>query len=315
MKNIAIIGECMLELSGKSFGNMKQSYGGDSLNTATYLARLTKSDEVKVHYITALGTDHLSTKMIEYWNDDSINTDYVMLDPNRFPGIYLIQLDDHGERSFLYWRNNSAARYMVSHPQYPQIIQGLKNMDIIYLSGASLAILPPDDCDILINDLIKCSQNGAEIIFDSNFRPKLWENFDQTRTKYNKILSHTNIALVTFDDEKALWQDQTPEHSIERLQQSGVKNVVVKNGSEGAILKQHNNDKIIKIPTKKIDKVIDTTGAGDSFNAGFIAGYVNQKDFATCCQQGNQTAGLIIQHYGSIVDKNITSDLFNLFNY
>ncbi|MEG9531908.1 PfkB family carbohydrate kinase, partial [Mannheimia indoligenes] len=101
MNKLAIIGECMIELNGEPFGNMRQTYGGDSLNTATYLARVSSPEQIEVRYISALGTDKLSQRMLEAWQADNINTQFVLRDEHRQPGLYLIQLDKFGERTFL----------------------------------------------------------------------------------------------------------------------------------------------------------------------------------------------------------------------
>lgn len=125
MKKLAILGECMIELNGEPFGEMHQTYGGDSLNTATYLARVSSPEQIEVRYISALGTDKLSQGMLAAWQVDNINTDFVLRDEHRQPGLYLIQLDKQGERTFLYWRNQSAARYLLQHPGYPKSTLGV----------------------------------------------------------------------------------------------------------------------------------------------------------------------------------------------
>ena len=173
MKTIAIIGECMIELNGTPFGIMRQTYGGDTLNTATYLARNTARDTLRVDYISALGTDPLSREMRVRWEADGIDTRHVHTDPAHSPGLYLIQLDADGERTFLYWRNNSAARHLLQQPAWPQTAAALANYDHLYLSGISLAILPPADREHLI-DILNTSR--VPIIFDGNYRPALWKD-------------------------------------------------------------------------------------------------------------------------------------------
>ncbi|HHW7568352.1 TPA: PfkB family carbohydrate kinase, partial [Mannheimia haemolytica] len=125
MKKLAILGECMIELNGEPFGEMHQTYGGDSLNTATYLARVSSPEQIEVRYLSALGTDKLSQGMLAAWQADNINTDFVLRDEYRQPGLYLIQLDKQGERTFLYWRNQSAARYLLQHPDYSKALSAL----------------------------------------------------------------------------------------------------------------------------------------------------------------------------------------------
>ncbi|TCP96552.1 2-dehydro-3-deoxygluconokinase [Cricetibacter osteomyelitidis] len=307
MKKIAILGECMIELNGEPFGNMRQTYGGDTLNTATYLARCTPKSAVKIHYVSALGTD------IEHWQADGINTDWLLRDEKRQPGLYLIQLDSVGERTFLYWRNQSAARYLLQHNDYPKVLSELRHVDMIYLSGISLAILPENDRTLLIEQLAELAKQGIEIAFDSNYRQALWESLQKTREIYTALLPIVSVALVTFDDEQAIWADSDEQATIKRLKQAGVKTVVVKSGKCGAIFNRFDGVEQ-QVPTVPVENVVDTTSAGDAFNAGFLNGYLQGKYLVTCCQQGNKLAGIVIQHKGAIIESSATAHLIHEFN-
>lgn len=200
MKHIAIIGECMIELNGKPFGSMHQTFGGDTLNAAVYLSRgceaNSKPDEVKVSYVTALGNDPISTGMLTRWEDEGVSTDLVLRDETRTPGLYLIQLDDQGERTFLYWRNQSAARYLLQHPNFVLVKQALTQVDAVFLSGISLAILPEEDRISLLNLLVELKAQGVEIAFDSNFRPALWpqDNNQTVKNVYQAMYQLTDVA-------------------------------------------------------------------------------------------------------------------------
>lgn len=299
MKKIAIIGECMIELSGLPFAAMQQSYGGDTLNTATYLARI--STHAQVYYLSAMGTDNLSQEMIKRWRQDGIDTTYVLTDSERQPGLYLIQLSDKGERTFLYWRNASAARYLLQHPNWKAIEQALPAFNIIYLSGISLAVLPAEDRNRLINMLITYSKNGGILAFDGNYRPALWQSEEETRICYSALLPHIQLALMTFEDELALWGDINPEASISRLQTIGVSEIVIKLGAEGTLYAHGAiREKIAATP---VANVIDTTAAGDAFNAGFLHGYLQNVSSHECCDIGNRLAAIVIQHKGAIIAK------------
>lgn len=311
MKHIAIIGECMIELRGKSFDIMYQSYGGDTLNTATYLSRVSPSNEIKVSYVSSLGLDKISEEMIKCWESDGIDTSWVVRDERHNPGLYLIQLDEKGERTFLYWRNQSAACYLLSHSDYPKILSCLDSVNMIYLSGISLAILADNDRVQLINQLKILKALGVEIAFDSNFRPALWENIKIARNCYQSLLSIVDIALVTFDDEALLWGDKNEQETIARLSQFNISKIIVKQGPLGATLYEDGMQTFI--PTIPVGNVVDTTAAGDSFNAGFLSGYLRGKPLTICCQQGNRLAGVVIQHNGAIIDKIETEHLITEF--
>ncbi|MGF1762677.1 sugar kinase [Aliivibrio kagoshimensis] len=300
MKRIAIIGECMIELNGSPFGDMRQSYGGDSLNTAVYLAR-TAGETVSVDYISALGCDALSDGMLTLWQDEGVNTEYVLRDPHRQPGLYLIQLDDQGERTFLYWRDQSAAKHMMQHPEFTKIEAHLNSVDMVYLSGISLAILPAEDRQKMITLLQGLSANKVQIVFDTNYRPALWKDVAEAQHCYQQVFAITDIALVTNDDERALWCDVNDEMTLNRLQTSGVKQAVLKMGAEGCLYQHFEREQSEWITTTPVEHVVDTTSAGDAFNAGFIAGTLSGKSPVTSALQGHLLAGTIIQHKGAVI--------------
>ncbi|WP_438468622.1 sugar kinase [Vibrio vulnificus] len=318
MKHIAIIGECMIELNGKPFGSMHQTFGGDTLNAAVYLSRgceaNSEPDEVKVSYVTALGTDPISTGMLTRWQDEGVSTDLVLRDEIRTPGLYLIQLDDQGERTFLYWRNQSAARYLLQHPNFGMVKQALTQVDTVFLSGISLAILPEEDRISLLNLLVELKAQGVEIAFDSNFRPALWpqDNNQTVKNVYQAMYRLTDVALVTFDDEQLIWCDETPEQTIERLTSLGVGKCIVKLGADGCLVQDSTNQGSSSalapqaVPTQPVAQVVDTTSAGDSFNGGFLSAYLAGADLETSCQRGNALAGAVIQHRGAIIPKAFT---------
>lgn len=313
MKHIAIVGECMIELNGKPFGTMHQTFGGDTLNAAVYLSRGCEAnanpDDIKVSYVTALGTDPISSGMLSRWQEEGVATELVLRDPTRTPGLYLIQLDDQGERTFLYWRNQSAARYLLQHPDFGQIKQALHQVNMVFLSGITLAILPAEDRIALLNLLVELKAKGVEIAFDSNFRPALWPQDDHHTVKeiYQVMYQLTDVALVTFDDELLIWGDSTPEQTIQRLTALGVQKCIVKLGAEGCLIQDSSASTAPQaVPTQPVVQVVDTTSAGDSFNGGFLSAYLAGADLATACQRGNALAGTVIQHRGAIIPKAFT---------
>ena len=306
VKRIGLIGECMIELNGVPFGEMVQRYGGDALNSALYLARAA-GDKVEVNFVSAMGTDPLSKGMINRWQAEGINTELVLIDSNHQPGLYLIQLDEQGERTFLYWRNDSAARYLVRHPQYPALLAQLAQMDAVYLSGISLAILPPEDRLHLLDDLKALSQQGKKILFDSNYRPALWADENETRACYQAMYALTDMALVTDDDEARLWGDSSRNATFERLAAAGVKQAIIKAGVQGCDYRDLRTDApVMNIATTPVEQVVDTTSAGDAFNAGFLAGWLTGADIEKAARMGHRLAGVVIQHKGAIIPQAAT---------
>ncbi len=160
LRRIALFGECMIELRGQVFGAMQQGFGGDTLNTAIYLARLCRDQDIRVSYATALGIDVFSDYMIAAWQAEGIDTSLVRLLSNHLPGLYAIQVDPSGERHFFYWRDTSTARSYFDAPNTP-LEDAVSELSAFYLSGISLAILPPEGRERLLATWRGCAPTGA----------------------------------------------------------------------------------------------------------------------------------------------------------
>lgn len=302
---VAILGECMLELSQGS-GDTSQtskpmmlSYGGDTLNTAVYLARL----GVSVEYITALGDDSMSDWMITQWQNEGVGCDSVDRYKDTSPGLYMIETDADGERSFLYWRDSAPVRRLLDSDDKSQKLQNiLSNYEFFYLSGISLALYDDDSRQRLFKVLEKYRSEGGKVIFDGNFRPRLWADIATAKTAYEKMYRLTDIALPTVDDEQVLFDDVDQNTVISRLMSWGVKEIVLKMGAKGCIV--INESQEVTVDTQPV-KVVDSTSAGDSFNAGYLAAKIHGSGLEHSARSGNNLAAIVIQHRGAIIPKEL----------
>lgn len=300
VNRVAVIGECMVELQ-KTDDQLKQSFGGDTLNTALYLSRLTQQHGVTTAYVTGLGKDPFSKEMLANWQQEGLNTDLVQISDNKLPGIYAIETAPDGERSFFYWRNDSAAKYWLRDGSVESFAAALSQNQVIYLSGISMAILPTDCREKLVELLTLCRKDGVKVAFDNNFRPALWESLDAARDMYASILRLTDIAFLTFDDEVMLYGDSEEQQAIERTQAFGVKEIVVKRGAQECYVVTPND--FIAVPAVKVSNVVDTTAAGDSFSAGYLAKRLTGGSTVDSAVAGHTLAGTVIQHRGAIIPR------------
>lgn len=298
--NIAVIGECMIELSG-SGGALKQSFGGDTLNTAVYLARRMKTHDAEISYITGLGTDLFSDAMICAWQEEDIHTEHVVRMPSRLPGMYHIETDAAGERQFHYWRAESAARFWLDTEQGNAVCHKLQAFDVLYVSGISLAILDPSSRNKLFQIFQTCRSRGGKIIFDNNFRPALWSSTFAARQVYRQMLSCTDMAFLTLDDEALLWGNASLAALQSRCQSAGIAEVVVKRGDSSCLV--FTDGEMAEVPAVRLpaSAVIDTTAAGDSFSAGYLAARLRGDTVTDSARQAHRLASLVIQHPGAIV--------------
>ena len=302
-RKIAVIGECMIELSEKGSA-VNRGFGGDTLNTSVYIARQVDEAELQVSYVTALGTDTFSQQMMSAWQDEQVKTDLIQRMENRLPGLYYIETDATGERTFYYWRNEAAAKFWLESEQAPAICEELATFDYLYLSGISLAILSPDSREKLFSLLHECRANGGKVIFDNNYRPRLWSSQEETQRVYQQMLSCTDIAFLTLDDEDALWGAKPVDEVIARTQAAGVSEVVIKRGAD-ACLVAVNGEAQVEVPAVKLpkEKVVDTTAAGDSFSAGYLSVRLTGGSAEEAAKRGHLTASTVIQYRGAIIPR------------
>jgi len=199
---VACIGECMIEFSAARDGLFARGFGGDTLNTAVYLARL----GIETSYVTALGDDALSEAMLAAWQAEGIDTSEVLRVPGRVPGLYMIERDARGERSFLYWRDRAPARELFDRAD-DAALDRLAGFHWLYLSGISLSLYGEMGRARLRELLLETRRRGGRVAFDGNFRPRGWSDPETARRAFNAILPLVDLALPTFEDEPAQYGD------------------------------------------------------------------------------------------------------------
>lgn len=303
-KCVAAIGECMVELAHTSPRTLQMAFGGDTSNTAVYLARLARGNEIKVHYVTALGDDLYSEAMLAFWQDEGVQTGHIIRLKGRLPGLYTIRTDEAGERSFTYWRGQAAARDLLNEGRGADLERALLGFDLIYLSGITLSILDETQRDVLLALLDTLRASGSKVAFDGNYRPASWASPAVARGWFSRILERTDIALPTLDDEVQLFADSDEQAVADRLHSLGVDEVVIKLGPRGCFLSGRHVTSLIE--THPVDSVIDSTAAGDSFNAGYLKGRLLDRCPEDAALIGHRLAGCVIQHRGAIIPKDAT---------
>ena len=221
---IGIIGECMVELFDQGDGQCKRGFGGDTLNTAVYLRRCAQ-DAVGVHYVTALGDDPLSETMLAQWRAEGLHTDTVEQTAGSVPGLYMIQTDDEGERSFLYWRDQAPVKKLLQTANADTLSAQLLSFDWLYYTGITLAVLEPEGREKLLALLQQFRAQGGRVVFDVNYRPRLWAG-DDAQHWISEAYHCCDLALPSADDEADLWGNNDPHATLQRLEQFGCSEIV-----------------------------------------------------------------------------------------
>ena len=295
MTKVACIGECMIELREADGGRYARGYGGDTLNTAVYLARL----GIGVDYITALGDDPISDHMIAEWAAEGVGTGRVVRLPGKLPGLYMIQTDACGERRFFHWREQSAARSLMDLPATADILKSLADDEVIYFSAITLSIYREEGRARLIAALGQARLRGARVAFDTNFRPRAWPDLEVARAAYRSAFEVADMALASIEDLLPLYPDQSPENLMARI------------ATPEAVLKLSDPTSIVRLAGRLheikaeplADPVVDTTAAGDSFAAAYLAARQAGSDPIEASRAGHRLAGIVVGHPGAIIPR------------
>lgn len=290
MTRAVFVGEAMLELSQHG-ADWRLDYGGDTLNTAIHLAR----SGVDTAYLTALGTDPFSTDLTARWAREGLDTSLVLTHPARTPGLYAITCDDRGERSFTYWRGESAARQMFACDGIAAALDRAAEADLLAFSLITLAILPPAARETLLDLARRVAARGGMVAFDGNYRPNLWPDRSEAQRCRDAAIAVATVGLPTLEDEQALSGQPCAAAVLEHWTGLGCGEVVVKLGAEGAALAGGG-----VIPPPVVLRPVDTSGAGDAFNGGYLAARTGGAAVEEAVLAGHRLAGWCVMHRGAI---------------
>ncbi len=290
MARIVLVGEGMLELSRQGEA-WQLGYGGDTLNTAIHLARAGHDTA----FLTALGSDQFSAELKAKWAAEGLDTVLVLDHPTRSTGLYAISTDAAGERSFSYWRDTSAAREMFALPGSALAMATAAQADLLAFSLISLAILPDEGREALLALARQVRRNGGMVAFDGNYRPRLWASAVEARTARDLAIACATIGLPTLEDEQLLGQTGDEAAVAAHWLALGCSEVVVKLGPRGCLLA---GGTVIAPPARL--QPVDTSGAGDAFNAGYIGARLDGSDCVQASEAGHELAAWTIMRPGAI---------------
>jgi 2-dehydro-3-deoxygluconokinase len=291
---IACIGECMVELRELPEGQLRRGFGGDTLNTAVYLARL----GVAVDYVTALGDDAWSGEMLSAWRAEGVGTALVQRLAGLLPGLYVIKTDPNGERRFLYWRDNSAAKRLFDHLDPA----ALATFDVLYLSGITLSIYDDAARNALFDALGHAVAHGARVVFDTNFRLRGWPDLALARRLYARMFELSDIVLASTEDLGLLYGEAG---EAELLRHADTTEIVLRLDRPACRIVCNGRDDIVEAAA--VAQVVDTTAAGDSFAAAYLAARLGGATPEAAARAGHELAGVVVGYPGAIIPRDAIS--------
>ena len=291
----------MVELRATAENTFVRAYAGDVYNTAVYLKR--SLPDAQVQFLTAVGDDATSRAMRNAWVSEGIDDTVAFTEEGGLPGLYVIDTDSRGERRFQYWRSNSAARRWLSllQAQGESVLWGA---DIIYFSGIALAILNSNERSSAIELLRRVRTHVGRIAFDPNVRLALWETAQTAAETIESALSICDVALPSSEDIERLFGLEEPGQQANLLLAMGVRELALTLGSSGCLV--IDGEVRARLPAPAVDKVVDTSGAGDAFNGAYLATRLRGGSAEKAAQDGLMVASRVVTHAGAIVPKSIS---------
>ena len=296
-RRIATLGECMVEIGQRADGLWRRGFAGDTFNAAYYLRRLLPPSW-EVGYVSAVGRDPLSDEMLRFMEAQGVATDRVLRRGDRTVGLYTIALRD-GERSFAYWRGQSAARLLAE--DRGALGRALAGLDALHLSAISVAILEGRGREMLLDALGEAAARGTRISFDTNHRPALWADVAEARDWTRRFAGLAHTALPSRDDDAALFGPAEPEAIVERYLRLGAEEVVLTDGPAACHGAAAHGAERARLPPGAPVVPVDTTAAGDSFDAAYLARRLLGASLAEAMADAQVVARRVIAHRGALV--------------
>jgi len=247
--------------------------------------------------MSRIGTDPLSSALLNFAKTEQLDVTHIAQDNLANIGIYSVTTDANGERSFHYWRSQSAARQLFSNDAS---VEAIPAAQVTYLSGITLAIMQPDARQRLMGHLKTESEAGrTRVAFDSNYRPQLWESKAVAKAVISDMWQIADIAFPSIDDEMLLYGETEEKEVLERFAQRRWTACTIKRGSLGPL----SLTSTVNTSYEPATTVVDTTAAGDSFNGGYLAAFIQGESEQACLAAGHGCAVKVVGQSGAIIPR------------
>ena len=289
MKVISI-GELMVEMVNIEGDIYKKTFAGDTFNVAYYMKAYAPSDW-DISYGTAFGVG--DDDAVAFVQSHNVNTDKIIRHSERNIGLFILSNDACGEKQYRYWRGLSAAK------TYLNTVQDFCDYDVVYFSGITAAITESRDNLIASIEYSKYKNSDMTVVYDFNYRRQLWTP-EQAREFAGKVISLCDIIKIS--DEELPWifgDDMT----IEKLcQLSPNSQIIFTKGAYGA---EHWEKSFLTTtcPAVKVETVVDTSAAGDSFISAYLWQRSIGSDVMTSLSTASKLASVVLGVKGSLLPK------------
>ena len=294
------IGEVLIDFVGTEPGSyvdvpaFQKCFGGAPMNTLVGVARL----GLKSGAITAVGDDPFGKFLISELQKNGVDTSHVKIKKGMRTTISFVANEPKtGERSFIFYRKPWVSGTADSSLTVEDLdLDYISNAKILHVSGFSLSQNPSRKTILAAVEYARSS--GVQISFDPTLRLDVWNSIRTIRRIYAKMLRMSDIATFSQEEASFIFGTDDPEKAARKALRYGVEVVGIKMGSEGALLQRRTGEKSI-CPAYKVH-AIDTTGAGDGWNAGLLVGLIKGWDLDKCLLVANAVGALVVTKHGAI---------------
>ena len=293
--NVCSIGEAMIEISNIKNSLYNQSFAGDTLNFCNYLDK----KKLNAFFLSAIGKSEINQSLLEFVKSKNISTKYIK-QINQFEvGLYLIKNKDNGEKQFFYWRDESAAKQYFNNIDFLNLYKELKNFDYIYFSGITLSIIHISKLNNFIKLLKLLKSKKIKIVFDFNIRPSRW-NKKNLNIFLDSVLKFVDICFLSGEDMNN-WKNKNNIKSYEQIvRKYKIKHSIFRKNAKFTYVFLNKTRYVFK--NKLLKTVVDTSGAGDGFNAAYLSNFIVNNDPVLALKAGSSLGSKIVMKKGAIVD-------------
>ena len=293
--NVCSIGEAMIEISNIKNSLYNQSFAGDTLNFCNYLDK----KKLNAFFLSAIGKSEISQSLLDFIKSKNISTKYIK-QINQFEvGLYLIKNKDNGEKQFFYWRDESAAKQYFNNIDFLNLYKELKNFDYIYFSGITLSIIHISKLNNFIKLLNLLKSKKIKIVFDFNIRPSRW-NKKNLNIFLDSVLKFVDICFLSGEDMN-YWKNKNNIKSYEQIvRKYKLKHSIFRKNAKFTYVFLNKTRYVFR--NKLLKKVVDTSGAGDGFNAAYLSNFIVNNDPVLALKAGSSLGSKIVMKKGAIVD-------------
>jgi fructokinase len=293
MARVWVTGDAVVDLIPNGETNYLKCPGGAPANVAVAISRLGGDSA----FFGRVGQDPLGRFMKQVLQDEGVDTHYMLLDKDHRTSTVIVDLDDQGERSFTFMVKPSADQFL-----QPQDVPAFQKGEWLHVCSIALANEPSRSTTLAAMKAIKAA--GGYVSFDPNLREEVWLNPADLKPVVLQAVALADVVKFSDDELLFLTEKADLQTALSWLnEQYNLPLVVITQGKKGALV-IHNNEQ--QLVTGKPVNPVDTTGAGDAFVGGLLAGLVasdnwrNSENLLSIIRQANACGALATTAKGAM---------------